>query len=190
MRDAGGTLGLSDLAFVSSNQNKYREAQTILESLGVSIEFLRHDLPEIQSDSLEIIASAKAREAFSEFARPVLVEDAGLFIDSLQGFPGPYSSYVLGTIGCRGIINLTGQDRTARFVSVVVYCDGDALKSFEGRICGTISESARGAGWGYDPVFIPDGSEQTFAEMDVKDEISHRHRSLEVFSRWYLNRRV
>ena len=119
---------MSDLAFVSSNPNKYREAEAILESFGVGIEFLRHGLSEIQSDSLEIIASAKALDAFSKFARPVLVEDAGLFIDSLGGFPGPYSSYVLDTLGCKGILALTGPDRAARFVSVVAYCDGNGVQ--------------------------------------------------------------
>lgn len=182
--------GLSDLTFVSSNPNKYQETKAILESFGLRIEFLRHDLFEIQSDSLEIIASAKARDAFSEFARPVLVEDAGLFIDSLGGFPGPYSSYVLDTLGCKGILALTGQDRAARFVSVVAYCDNDGVKSFGGQVRGTISESECGNGWGYDPIFIPEGSEQTFAKTDAKDEISHRHLSLQAFSRWYLNRRV
>ena len=181
---------MSDLAFVSSNPNKYREAEAILESFGVGIEFLRHGLSEIQSDSLEIIASAKALNAFSKFARPVLVEDAGLFIDSLGGFPGPYSSYVLDTLGCKGILALTGPDRAARFVSVVAYCDGNGVKSFDGQVRGTISESERGNGWGYDPVFIPAGSEQTFAETDAKDEISHRRLSLQAFTRWYLNRRV
>lgn len=182
--------GLSDLAFVSSNPNKYREAKAILESFGVEIEFLRHSPTEIQSDSLEIIASAKARDAFSNLARPVLVEDAGLLIDSLGGFPGPYSSYVLDTIGCKGILALTGQDRAAEFVSIVAYCDGTGARSFEGRVRGTISESERGDGWGYDPVFIPVGSEQTFAETDTKDEISHRRLSLREFSRWYLHRHV
>lgn len=181
---------MSDIAFVSSNPNKYREAKAILGSFGVGIEFLRHSLSEIQSDSLGAIASAKARDAFSEFTQPVLVEDAGLFVESLGGFPGPYSSYVLETIGCRGILALTGQDRAARFVSVAAYCDCDGVTSFEGQVRGTISESERGDGWGYDPVFIPAGSERTFAEIDSKDEISHRRLSLQAFSRWYLNKRV
>ena len=195
----------ADVAFVSSNYNKYLEAKTILNSFGMQVEFLKYECIEVQSDSLATVATAKAKDAFSKFARPVLVEDAGLFIDSLNGFPGPFSSYVFGTVGCKGILDLMNkqQNRAARFLSVVAYCDGydnnnnnnhhhtgndvtvNKIKLFEGAVHGIISESERGIAWGYDPIFIPKGSEQTFAESNIKDEISHRYLSLQAFARWY-----
>lgn len=95
-----------DLFFVSSNNHKYQEAKIILNSLGINLGFLKSNLEEIQSNSLDAIAMTKARDAFSKFKKPVIVEDDGLFIDSIDGFPGPYSSYVFKTIGNKGILDL------------------------------------------------------------------------------------
>ena len=98
---------LFDLFFVSSNNHKYQEAKSILDSFGIKLGFFRLNLEEIQSDSLKDIALKKARDAFSKCKKPLIIEDDGLFINSLNGFPGPYSSYVFKTIGNKGILNLT-----------------------------------------------------------------------------------
>ncbi len=87
-----------DLFFVSSNNHKYHEAKNILESFGIKVGFLKSDLEEIQSNSLYDIAMKKARDAFSKCKKPIIIEDDCLFIDSLGGLPGPYSSYVFKTI--------------------------------------------------------------------------------------------
>ena len=92
----------SDLFFVSSNSHKYKEVKAILDSFGVNVGFLRSELQEIQSDALGDIALAKAQDAFSKFKKPVIVEDAGLFVHSLGGFPGPYSSYVFRELEMMG----------------------------------------------------------------------------------------
>lgn len=174
-----------DLVFASSNRHKYSEARQILGSLGIKLGFFRCRLEELQSDSLAKIAAGKAKDAFSRCKRPVIVEDAGLFIDSLGGFPGPYSSYVQDTIGNRGILKLVGSKRSARFVSVVTYCDGRLLKSFDASVSGHISRRQSGSGWGYDPIFVGSDSE-TFARSRLKNESSHRYRALKKFSSWYL----
>ena len=83
---------LSDVSFVSSNKNKFEEAKNIVSKFGLKLEFLKSHLQEIQADTLEEIATHKAIQAFSIYSKPVIVEDAGLFIKSLGGFPGPYSS--------------------------------------------------------------------------------------------------
>jgi XTP/dITP diphosphohydrolase len=165
-----------DLFFVSSNSHKYQEANIILDSLGINLGFLKFNLKEIQSNSLDVIAIAKARDAFSKFKKPVIIEDDGLFIDSIDGFPGPYSSYVFKTIGNKGILNLLKNNRKAKFVSIITYCDKTILQSFKGKLDGRIS------------IFIPNNSKKTFAELNNKNELSHRYKALKKFSNWYLHK--
>lgn len=183
----------SRILFASSNRHKFQEASRILDPLGIKTSHLRCSPEEIQSDSVARISRHKARHAFGLCKKPVIVEDDGLTIDSLGGFPGPYSSYVFDTVGNRGILDLVNRHRrlrkTASFVSVVTYCDRAHLESFSARVRGRISPSARGTGWGYDPIFIPRGTSKTFAQLDAandKDRASHRRAALVKFSRWFL----
>ena len=106
-----GMLKSSDLFFISSNNHKYLEAKKILDSFGIQLGFLKSDLEEIQSNSIHDIARKKARNAFFKHKKPLIIEDDGLFIDSLGGFPGPYSSYVFKTIGNKGILDLLKNKR-------------------------------------------------------------------------------
>jgi len=178
----------SDLFFVSSNYHKYQEAKKILRSFGINLGFFKYELEEIQSDSLKEIASKKAQHAFQKYRKPIIIEDDGIFIDSLSGFPGPYSSYVFKTIGNKGILQLLKQNRKAKFVSIISFCDAKNSKSFEAKIDGSISKIKKGEGWGYDPIFIPKNLNKTFAELDNKNEISHRYKALKKFSNWYLHK--
>ena len=177
-----------DLFFVSSNRHKYQEAKKILDSFGIKLGFLKFDLEEIQSSSLKEIASKKSKDAFSKYKKPIIIEDDGLFIDSLCGFPGPYSSYVFKTIGNKGILELLKNKRKAKFVSIISYCDKKILQSFDAKLDGSISYSQQGKGWGYDPIFIPKNTRKTFAEMNNKNELSHRYKALKKFSNWYLHK--
>ena len=111
-----------------------------------------------------------------------------MFIDSLEGFPGPYSSYVFKTIGNKGILNLVKNNRKAKFVSIITYCDKKILESFNAKLDGKISTSQKGKGWGYDPIFIPKNSKKTFAESNNKNQLSHRDKALNKFSNWYLRK--
>lgn len=177
-----------DLYFVSSNYHKYKEAKSILDSFGIRLGFFKLTLEEIQSNSLEEIAENKAKDAFSKCRKPIIIEDDGLFIDSLNGFPGPYSSYVFKTIGNKGILKLVSSKRNAKFVSIITYCDKKTLKTFDAKLDGTISKSQKGKGWGYDPIFIPKNSRKTFAQTNNKNELSHRFKALKKFSSWYLRK--
>ena len=179
---------LSDLLFVSSNIHKFKEAKVILNSFDISIQFFKLNLEEIQSRSIKEIALKKAQNAFSKCKKPLIIEDDGLCIYSLDGFPGPYSSYVHNTIGNLGILNLLKKNRNAKFISTITYCDKKNLKSFEGKLDGCISKSEKGTGWGYDPIFIPKNTKKTFAELINKNNLSHRYKALKKFSSWYLNK--
>lgn len=176
------------VAFASTNQNKHREVQSILARHGIEVEFAQTELTEIQSDSLEAIAREKAKSAFAQVSRPVIVEDDGLFIDSLGGFPGQYSSYVFKTIGNAGILKLLSDvhNRSASFVSLIAFCDGKGVNVFEARVAGRISEKEAKGGWGYDPIFVPADAGRTYAELENKNDYSHRRKALDLFAEWYL----
>jgi len=180
---------LSELSFATSNENKFQEAERILSNLGVQINFFKTILEEMQSDSLSDIAQQKAIDAYNRIQKPVIIEDDGLFIESLNGFPGPYSSYAYDTIGNKGIMNLLGNSevRHAKFVSIIAYCDESLNpKLFESSILGKISSVIEEGGWGYDPIFIPAGESKTYANVSDKDKFSHRAASLKKFSNWFL----
>jgi XTP/dITP diphosphohydrolase len=180
--------------FVTSNEGKVREAR---EYLG-SVEQVDFDYTEVQSDSLAEIAAHGAREAYEEVGEPVVVDDAGLFVDSLDGFPGPYSSYVEDTVGVERVWRLTEpeEDHRGSFRLVLAYCDGetlanqpDGVETFEGRVTGQLVAPRGDGGFGYDPIFEYNG--QTLAEMSPaeKNAISHRGRALEKFADWHASER-
>jgi len=178
--------------FATSNKNKYLEAKAILKSFNVDVEWLKGNYPEIQAENLEEIASFTAKWAAEKTKKAVFVEDAGLFIQALNGFPGPYSSYVYKTLGNRGILKLLDEEthRKAFFISVIAYCEPLSEPiTFIGKVNGTIAYEIRGdKGWGFDPIFIPvEGEGKTYAEMgpENKNKISHRRKSLEKFGNWF-----
>jgi XTP/dITP diphosphohydrolase len=180
-------LQLYDLVFASSNKHKYQEAKEILKPFGIRLEFYNFTPVEIQSDSINQIAKKKSLDAYAKCKKPVIVEDVGLFVKSLGGFPGPYSSYVYKTIGNAGIIGLIKRKRNAQFLSVVAYCDNKKRPtSFEGITRGRISTKPKGKGWGYDPIFIPRGRNKTYGEISDKNLISHRYRALVKFASWFV----
>jgi|SRR5437867_1589626 len=173
------------VTFASTNQNKYREVQSILSAHGIAVDFAHVNLVEVQSDSLEEIAREKAKGAFALVRRPVIVEDDGLFIDVLKGFPGQYSSHAFKTIGNTGIMKLLAgsSDRTASFRSLIAFYDGKCLSASEGTVDGRISDRITEGGWGYDPIFIPSGINLTFGQLkEKKNNYSHRRKALQQFA--------
>jgi XTP/dITP diphosphohydrolase len=116
------------LTFVTTNPGKIHEAETYLDD---PIEQLDFDYPEIQADDLATVAAHGARAAYRHAGRPVIVDDSGLTIDALGGFPGPYSSYVEDKLGIERVWELARQedDRRAAFRGVVAYCDGEAFEA-------------------------------------------------------------
>ena len=179
-----------DVLFASSNTHKYEEAEKILAEFGIKLGFFQTELVEIQDDSLSKIALQKAENAYDKCKKPVIIEDDGLFIDSLSGFPGPYSSYIFDTIGNNGILKLLEDNRDAQFVAIIAFCDSSNEPTlFESSVTGTISKNIQDGGWGYDPIFIPEKQNKTYAELADKNKLSHRYESLKKFASWFNSKR-
>jgi len=181
--------------FATGNVNKFNEARKVLAQYRIAVGMLRVKTLEIQSNNLEEIAKASVLNAFEKSRLPLMVEDAGLFIDALNGFPGPYAAYVYETIGNKGLLKLMRvvRNRKAKFQSALAYHSPELKepKVFIGEVAGEIicaeRRKSQDSGFGFDPVFKPLRSEKTFAEMDIteKNNFSHRAAALRKFAKWY-----
>lgn len=176
------------IIFVTGNPHKVREASDILSPLGVTVEQNDCGYPELQEDSLEAIAKFGAEWAANKLNAEVMVDDSGLFIEALGGFPGPYSAYVFDKLGNNRILKLMEGEanRNAVFKCVIGYCNpGEKAQGFSGEMVGRIAKEIRGvAGFGYDPIF--EVNAMTFGEMEEgeKNRLSHRYQALTKFARW------
>lgn len=170
--------------FVTGNKGKFIEASGIFGDL------IQRDIgyTEIQADTLEEVAAFGMKEVLQREQGPVMLEDAGLFIEALAGFPGVYSAYAQKTIGNEGILRLMKgvEDRRAFFKSVVAYAEpGQETRMFVGDVHGQIGFEARGTkGFGYDPIFYV--GERSLGEMELeeKNRISHRAKSMKFLKEW------
>jgi XTP/dITP diphosphohydrolase len=174
-----------EVLFATSNRHKFNEAKEILFNANVNILHFDFKHNEIRSDSLEEIAMEAATTAYKLAKKPVFVEDTGLFIDALNGFPGTYSAWAQKKIGNEGILKLMAgtANRSASFKTCIAFVNGKTkgeARTFTAECKGQISEKPRGNdGFGYDPVFIPEGEQHTFAEnASFKNKHSHRYKSL------------
>lgn len=176
------------IIFVTGNKHKVEEAGSILSPLGIAVEQNNCGYPELQEDELEKIAAFGAEWVSKKLGCEVMVDDSGLFISSLGGFPGPYSAYVFDKLGNDRILKLLegDTDRSAVFRCAIGYCvPGETARVFTGEVMGEISTEGRGnAGFGYDPIFSAGG--RTFGEMGEKEKnsLSHRYRALLKFAEW------
>lgn len=173
---------IEEVYFATGNKHKFKEALDVFGTVGVALKQFEFKHNEIRSDSLEEVAKESAEAAYKELGKPVFVEDSGLFIDTLEGFPGTYSAWVYKKLGCKGILKLLegAENRKARFEACIAYHDGKNVETFKGICGGSISEEQKGKeGFGYDPVFVPEGESSTFAEsITLKNKYSHRYKSL------------
>ena len=164
------------LLFATTNKNKVQELQAILGAgvTGVSLELL-----EIQSVDIRDVIEAKARHAFEIAKAPVLVEDTSLSFEAWNGLPGALVKWFLETVGCDGLCRMLGDaDRRGAMASTLLgFFDGENFHSFSGELPGAIARKPLGDnGFGWDAIFIPDGSSRTLAELapEVKNLISMR----------------
>ncbi len=186
---------MKEIYFITGNKGKVLEAKKKFSEIGINIVQKNLGYPEIQAEKLGDVASYGVQHVLKNFDKPFILEDAGLFIDTLNGFPGVYSAYVFHTIGCRGILNLmkktSSKKRSAVFRSVYAYAKPDKKPNFFiGNSLGKISFEEKGSnGFGYDPIFIPKNKEKTFAEMSVEEKniFSHRGKALDKLLDFFKN---
>ena len=179
---------MKNLVFVTSNVGKVAEAKVRFSRLGYAV--VQQDLgyPEIQADSLQEVAVYGVECVRQRLSSMFFLEDSGIFIAGLKGFPGVYSKYVFQTIGLPGVLRLMEGcvDRSAVFRSVIGYLEpGGVPRVFVGECPGVLSLEVRGShGFGYDPIFVPDGWGKTFGEVSTveKNVVSHRGKSLDLLA--------
>jgi len=184
-----------ELLVATRNRHKTREIQHILGPEFMVRDLADTEVPEIRETgtSFEENAKLKALAASRQLPALVIADDSGLEVDALGGAPGIYSARYAGANATSrdkidkllrelARVRATDNGRRARFRCVVALArNGDLLGIFEGTVEGRITDTARGdSGFGYDPIFVPDGFQQTFGElpMEVKNNISHRAKAI------------
>ncbi len=182
---SGPDQGSPAFTLVTGNDNKRVEAERIL---GCRLECEPLDLPEIQSLDLLAVLRAKGEEAWRRLRRPVVVEETGLELAAFGGFPGPLVKWMLDAVGPGGIARAAHAlgDPRATACCALIYFDGEAAVTGEGETRGELVLEPRGErGFGWDPVFVPEGRQETYAELgsEVKDRIGHRGRAWRRFQR-------
>ena len=185
-------LIIMKLFFITSNEGKFREVRELLKNLSdLEFERLEIDYPEVQAESLYEVADFAVKwliehNELSGKADHIMIEDSGLFIERLKGFPGVYSAFVHKTLGYQSILELMdGEwDRRAYFETCIGLISKDSEpKFFKGKCEGNIAKQSRGdSGFGYDPIFIPEGESRTFAEMSTAEKNQYSHRSKAVYA--------
>ena len=179
---------MKEIIFITGNENKIREAKQIL---GVDIISKNIDLRELQAVDLEDVIEEKLKHGYEILKKPVMVEDTGLFFNALNGFPGALIKMLIDRVGREGIFNiLKGFDdkRVIAKCAIGFTNDGRNLKVFTGEVKGQVVSPRGESGFGWDPIFQPDGYDKNFAEMSAeeKNAISHRFKALKKFKD-YLN---
>ena len=183
------------VVLATKNRGKAREIQAMLEGVVARVESLADhphvELPPEGAVSYRENALEKARTVWRALGIPALGDDSGLEVDALDGAPGVTSARFAGpdagdaANNARMLVELRGlppAGRTARFRCVLALVKGEGLEAVAEGVCsGTILDAPRGSGgFGYDPLFLPEGESRTFAELphDVKNRISHRGRAV------------
>jgi XTP/dITP diphosphohydrolase len=178
-----------NLHFATSNKGKIKEVQAIL-AFPLTIASL--DITEIQSLDLEKVAYHKVKEAYKQLKKPVFAEDVGFFIEAWNGFPGPFAKHLHNAVGDEGIIQMMRGQKNRKIIAraVIGYHNGKIIKTFWGERIGTLPVKPKGKkGWGWDAIFIPEGSSRTFAQMgeEAKNKISHRALALAEFKNFLIH---
>lgn len=179
-----------ELTFITGNPAK---AKYLSEYFHLPIAHKKLDVPEIQSLDIREIVEAKAKSAYAMLGTPVIVEDVSVTFVALKRLPGPLIKWFLETLGNEGLCKLLDgyDDRAAVAEVMYAYCDGGEPHVFHGRVEGRIGKHPKGeTNFGWDPVFIPNGYQETWAEMsgDEKHATSMRKPALAQLAQ-FLNSR-
>lgn len=170
-----------EVTLITGNRGKALEFEKLL---GFPILFKKVPLTEIQSTDVAEVARAKALEAYGILGTPVLVDDTGFELIAWNGMPGALIAWFLDCVGNQGILKMADgfDDRRVTVTTALGYADANGAQVFLGRLGGELATEERGDnGFGYDPIFVPDGSALTFAEMtsEEKNTVSMRKRAVD-----------
>lgn len=190
-----------ELVFATNNNHKLHEVRELLACGAFDVVSLKdiecfEDIAET-GDTLDENSLIKAKYVWDRYGKSCFADDTGLEVEALRGRPGVYSARYAGE-GCSfrdNVIKLLKEmegveNRRARFRTVITLIIDGEVHSFEGRVDGYILEKETGEeGFGYDPVFVPDGYNESFAEMplDLKNKISHRGLAVMKLVNWIMN---
>lgn len=174
---------MKQILFITGNNKKVEEVKAIT---GLDVVAKKMEIDEVQSLNVEEVAKAKALSAFQATKSPAMVDDTGMNIDALNGLPGALVTWFLETLEPAGILKLISGEtnRNASVSTSIGYADESGVYAFTGTIHGKLPETPKGEnGFGYDPIFIPDGYSKTYAEMtsEEKNNISMRKIALLKF---------
>lgn len=174
------------LYFITGNKSKFKEAKALIPK----IKQIELDLPEIQEIDSKKIIEEKLKQAIKIHKGKFFCEDTSLYLDCLNGFPGPLIKWLLISIKNKGIYKLVSnyKNKKALAETLIGYSDGKKIKFFEGNIKGEITSEKGKKGFGWDRIFIPTGHNKTMAQMSTneKNKISMRKKALMKFNN-YLN---
>ncbi len=173
------------IQFITTNAGKFAEVSEKLAARNIRVVHLDRSYPEIQTDRLEKVLRYAATVLDDEVKGDYLIDDSGLFIEALGGFPGVYSAYVQRRLGNKGVLKILAGEtyRAAMFETVFLLRTAEGHEVFHGECRGTIADAERGnGGFGYDPIFVPEGEGRTFGEMSLaeKNRFSHRARAADA----------
>lgn len=174
------------IRFLSKNEHKIAEAKAILAPLEVEVIPVAMSINELQTSDVKVIVRDKVLRAFNKIGHRLFVEQTCLYLDSLNGFPGGLTQPFWDALNADRFCELFGREghRTLKAVTWIGYCDGRQVHHFHGEIRGAVANEPRGdRSFQWDCVFIPDGHDETFAEMgERKNEISMRRIAMNHFA--------
>lgn len=170
---------MQQITFITGNEGKLREARAILKNFEVVSKDI--DLPEIQEIDAKKVIEAKLQEAYALHRGSYIVEDTSLYIHSLRGLPGPLIKWFLQSLGNDGLAQLAQKydDQNAYASSMIGYITEEGSSHFfEGKVDGVIVSPQGESNFGWDPIFMPEGSDETFAQMSAEEKNAISHRKL------------
>ena len=182
--------------YATGNTGKFAEVKRYIQEFAPQIELkqLDNDFPEIQTMDQRAIALDKAKQAYAKINAPVLIDDSGIYFEKYKNFPGTLTKFIYHGIGYEGLLKLAENSR-ATFLLYMLYTEKPGIHFlFEGKCEGKVvrpeSFEAR-PGLPYDAIFLPDGSEKTYAQLrgtPQEHEFAYRLRAVKKFVEWYQQR--
>jgi len=185
---------IKDLIFATTNSQKFQDVKRYIDKLNPSIILHQTDLEILEPQSLDIkeIAIFKAKYAWEQIKKPLIIDDGGIFIEKYNQFPGALSKWVFKGIGLDGIWLLAQENPKAYFQSTIAYIDGpDNVKLFSGIITGKIvkpKQSVQNLIMPYTEIFMPDGTDKVYAELKHtidENKYNHRYKATEELVKWF-----